>query len=706
MSRKRKKSLYNKRELYAIINQLFDENPTYTYTYRQVARVINAKDLATKQLINTVMYEMKSSGVLYEESTGKFKRKSQAGYITGKVDMTSSGSAYIVSEEVEEDIFISQSNLLHALNGDEVKIRLFAQRKSRRPEGEVIEIVKRYRTKFVGIVEICKNYAFLVPPKKDMPYDIFIPLKNLKHAKDGDMAIAQITDWPSRAKNPFGKIIEVLGKPGENETEMHAILAEFMLPYHFPKDVERAADEIVDEITKEEISNREDMREVTTFTIDPFDAKDFDDALSVKKIGDNWEIGVHIADVSHYVTPKSSLDNEAFERATSVYLVDRVVPMLPERLSNGICSLRPNEEKLCYSFVCEMNENAEIQASRICKTVIKSDRRFTYEEAQQIIETGKGDFSEEIVLLDKLAKKLRDERFKKGSIAFDREEVKFEIDENGKPLSVYFKEAKDSNKLIEDFMLLANRKVAEFIGKKEKPKSFVYRVHEKPADDKLESLNNFISRFGYKLKMNSQKAITDSINNLLEDIKGKKENNIISTLAIRAMSKAEYTVDNVGHYGLSFEYYTHFTSPIRRYPDVLVHRLLTSYLKGDKSVDITRLEEKCKHCSEMENRAASAERASIKYKQVEFLNDQEGEQFEGVISGVTEWGVYVELNENKCEGMVAIRDMQDDVYEFDEQNYCIVGRNYKNKYQLGDEVKIEVLRADLVKKQLDFIFVE
>jgi len=525
-------------------------------------------------------------------------------------------------------------------------------------------------------------------------------------AKHGQKAIARIMDWPERARNPFAEIIDVLGDAGNNNTEMHAILAEFDLPYKYPEAVDQAANRIPEEIPEDEFKNRRDFRKVPTFTIDPADAKDFDDALSLQKLENGlWEIGVHIADVTYYVKPESLLEDEAYNRATSVYLVDRVVPMLPEKLSNGVCSLRPNEDKLCFSAVFELDDHCIVQKEWFGRTTIHSDRRFSYEEAQQVIETGEGDLKDEILTLDRLAKKLREIRFESGSIGFDRVEVKFEIDKDGKPLSVFFKESKDSNKLIEEFMLLANKKVAEFVGKpgpKKKERTFVYRIHDKPDPEKLDTFNHFIKRFGYGIQTNNPQTVTASMNKLIENVAGKKEQNVIETLAIRTMAKAEYSTRNIGHYGLGFEYYTHFTSPIRRYPDMMVHRLLARYLEDGRSVQADQYEEMCKHSSDMENRAANAERASIKYKQVEFMSDKIGQQFKGVISGVKEWGVYVELDENKCEGMVPLHELTDDFYEFDEKNYCIIGRRTHKKYQLGDVIEIEIARANLDRKQLDF----
>jgi len=709
MTKKRKNSgpKYSRKSLEKLIVGIFSNNPDKTFNYKQISRLLEIKDMGIKQLIVGILFDLVDLDFLTEISTGKFKMKSKIGHITGTVDMTARGAAFIVSEDIKEDVFVSQNNLNRAMHGDIVKVYLYAKKRSKQPEGEVVEIIKRKKTTFVGLVEISESYAFLVPTGRQMPYDIFLPLAKLNGANNGDKAIAQITEWPKKSKNPVGQIISVLGKPGENDTEMHAILAEFDLPHEFPQKVNAAAEDISDEITEEEISLRRDFRDITTFTIDPHDAKDFDDALSLRTLENgNWEVGVHIADVTHYVRKGSIIEDEAFERATSVYLVDRVVPMLPERLSNGVCSLRPNEEKLTFSAVFEINEKAQILDTWIGKTVINSNRRFTYEEAQEIIETGEGDYKDDVLCLDKLAKQLRDKRFKKGAIDFDRFEVKFEIDEKGKPTRVFFKESKDSNKLIEEFMLLANKKVAEKIGKVSKglkAKTFIYRTHDQPNPEKLNTFNQFIRKFGYGIKTNNASSISTSLNSLLHDVKGENIQNLVETLAIRSMAKAEYSTVNIGHYGLHFDHYSHFTSPIRRYPDMMVHRLLEKYFNGSKSVNADKYEEFCKHCSEMEQKAASAERASIKYKQVEFMQEHLGQEFDGTISGVTEWGFYVELDENKCEGMVSIRELEDDYYEFDEDNYCIVGRHHRKIYQLGDKISIKVAKANLVAKQLDFV---
>ena len=697
---------FSKADLKTAIMALFYEEPTYIYNYKQLSGKIGAKNTTSQLLVSVALQELRDNEALEEVSKGRFRLKAKSGgTIIGAIELSNKGFGQVFCEELNDTVLIQATNMNHALDGDKVKIRLFARRKKSDPEGEVVEVLERAQKTLVGTVEISKFSAFLIPSKR-MPFDLFIPKESLKGAKHGQKAVARILDWPENARNPVAEIVDVLGDAGSNNTEMHAILAEFGLPYKYPEKVDEAANKIPMEIPAGEIAKRRDFRKVPTFTIDPADAKDFDDALSIQKLENgNWEVGVHIADVTHYVRYNSIIEEEAYTRATSVYLVDRVVPMLPERLSNGVCSLRPHEEKLCYSAVFQLDDHAKVVHEWFGRTVIYSDRRFSYEEAQAVIETGEGDMKLEILTLDALSKKLRAKRFEGGSIDFDRVEVKIECDPTGKPVNVFFKESKDSNKLIEEFMLLANKKVAELIGKpgaRKKEKTFVYRIHDKPDAEKLEKFNHFIKRFGYGIMTNSAAAVTTSMNQLITNVHGKKEQNVIESLAIRTMAKAEYSTRNIGHYGLGFEYYTHFTSPIRRYPDMMVHRLLDRYLQDGTSVAANKYEEMCKHSSDMENRAANAERASIKYKQVEFMSDKIGQQYKGVISGVTEWGIYVEIEENKCEGMVPLHELTDDYYQFDEKNYCITGRRSRRRYQLGDEVEIEILRANLEKKQLDF----
>lgn len=715
MSKKHKKHKGSQKSInkISLTNQIigiFSESPTKLFNYKQIAGQLLIKDTSSKKQINQILLELSIKGTLKEAYRGKYQLKSTAGYVTGTVDLAAGGYGYIVSDKLDEDVFVSQNNLHHALNGDQVKVYLYAKRKGKNLEGEVVEILKRKMSQFVGIVEITRNFAFLVINSKDMPYDLFIPRENLNGAKNGEKAIGKITDWPRNAKNPIGEIIEVLGAPGSHEVEMHAILAEFGLPLTFSNEIEEEANTIKSRIPREEIRKRRDFRGVTTFTIDPTDAKDFDDALSIKSIGENiWEIGIHIADVTHYVKPKTMLDEEAFERGTSVYLVDRVVPMLPEKLSNEICSLRPNEEKLCFSAVFHLNQDAEVLNEWYGKTIIKSNHRFSYEDAQYLIEGKAGVLKDEVLILHRLAQKLREQRFENGAIAFERVEVKFEIDNTGHPVNVYFKENKESNQLIEEFMLLANKKVAELIGKpdEKKPRStFVYRIHDKPNRDKLDSFAQLARKLGYNINTSSTNKIAHSLNNLLVNIQGKKEQNLLENIALRTMAKAIYSTKNIGHYGLHFEYYTHFTSPIRRYPDMMVHRILEQFLNRETIKERKKLEKKCEHASEMERKAIDAERASIKYKQVEFMMDKIGKQFEGVISGVTEWGLYVELMENGCEGMIPIGELGDDFYIYDEENYCLVGRRYDRKYQLGDNITVEVWRTNLLKRQLDFRLTE
>lgn len=708
---KKKNNSSIKQVLTQMVLDIFEKSSNAPLNYKQVSSQLNINDQESREIILEILKEEAQKSVLKEVSHGKFQLRELKTFIEGKVDMTNDGSAYIVTDDEDEtDIYVAPRKLRNALNGDRVKVYVYAKSRGQRKEGEVIEILHRAKMEFTGIVKVSERFAFFIPDDRKMQHDIFIPLSDLNGAKNGIKAVAEITDWPAGAKNPIGRIKHVLGIQGQNDTEMNAILAEYGFPLAFPAEVERESEEIPDVITKEEIAKRRDFRETLTFSIDPFDAKDFDDAISFKYLPNgNYEVGVHIADVSHYIQPDSALDKEALERATSVYLVDRVIPMLPERLSNGLCSLRPNEDKLCFAAVFELNEEAHVVDEWFGKTVIHSDRRFAYEEVQDIIENKSEELSKEIHKLNALAYKLRERKFKNGAISFESTEVKFNLDEQGRPTGVYIKERKDAHKLIEDFMLLANRKVAEFVSKLGKGKNkytFVYRVHDSPKAESLANFAQFASRFGYRINTKSDKEIAKSLNFLMEDVEGKKEQNVLTQLAIRSMAKAIYTTKGSSHYGLAFDHYTHFTSPIRRYPDVMVHRLLFHYLHQGQSVNAAFYEKLCEHCSQMEKKAADAERASVKYKQAEFLQDQIGTIYTGIISGVTEWGMYVEIIENKCEGMIRLREITDDFYTLDEKNYAIIGQRRKKVYQLGDEVKIKVKNVDLTKKQIDFSLVQ
>jgi ribonuclease R/exosome complex exonuclease DIS3/RRP44 len=718
MSKKPKKLGNKPKDFTAQIFKILSKEPSKSFNYKQIAAVLELSDTKSRNEIIRDLKILKAQDKIHETEVGKYQIISKAEYYEGIIDMTSRKTGYFVCDELEDDVFVPFINLNHALDGDKVKAYIYNRRSSRKPEAEVLEILERKKSEFVGVIDVQKNFAFVTTANAKMYTDIFIPKNKIGDAEHGDVVLVTLEDWPKKADSPFGSVIKVLGKPGEHNTEIHAILAEYGLPYDFPIEVEAYANKIDTSITQDEIKKRRDMRDVLTFTIDPKDAKDFDDALSFQVLENgNYEIGVHIADVSHYLQEGTILDEEAYNRATSVYLVDRVVPMLPEVLSNFACSLRPHEEKYTFSAVFQLNNKAEVVDSWFGRTVTYSDQRFAYEEAQSIIETKSNVIPTEISLtgkeyivpkliveatlkMDELAKILRRKRMAAGAISFDKVEVKFNLNEAAEPVGVYFKQSKDANHLIEEFMLLANRKVAEFIGKQKK--TFIYRIHDEPNEDKLINLQTVIAKFGYSINFRSKKDISSSLNNLLEEVQGKKEQNLVDTLTIRSMSKAAYSTENIGHYGLAFDYYSHFTSPIRRYPDVMAHRLLQHYIDGGKSVNEEEYEEKCEHSSQMEGLAAQAERDSVKYMQVKYMQDHKDEEFLGVISGVTEWGIYVEIIENKCEGMCRIREIRDDYYTFDDKQYALVGEVSKNILQLGDEIYVKVKNADLLKKQLDF----
>ena len=687
----------------SIVNQ-FRNDPKKAFNYKQLSGAVGIRSSEDRMLVSEILNELRNNDFLEEVSRGKFRLNAKNDIlIEGRIDFTRNGSAYLITDDGQDDIYIPAGKTLDALQDDRVLASIRTIRR-RNPEAVVVEVLQRGMEHYVGIIHVKKTFAFVLPTNKKIHTDFFVPGEHIKGAEDGQKVIVDLLDWPRDADNPFAKVVEILGNPGDNETEMHAILAEFGLPLHFPEKVEALAEDIPLKISKKEVSSRRDFRSVTTFTIDPEDAKDFDDALSFQTLEDGWhEVGIHIADVSHYVKPGDTIDKEAIKRATSVYLVDRVVPMLPETLSNVVCSLRPDEDKLCFSAVFEMNEKGALRKEWFGRTVIRSKRRFTYDQAQEILEGKPGDFEDELKWLNNTAKTLRAERIKSGAIEFGGSEVKFKLDKNGKPISVYEKVMKDANRLIEEFMLLANKRVAMRVGDTDelKKKAFVYRIHDLPDPEKLKTLRDFVARLGYKMASSSSEGASYAINKLLKEVEGKPEEDVIKQMSIRAMAKAVYSTQNVGHYGLAFDFYTHFTSPIRRYPDVMVHRLLARYLDGGASVNSKDLELKCKHSSLMEKRATDAERASIKYKQVEFMLDKIGQQFIGVISGLTRWGIFVEIKDNRCEGMVALASLKDDNYYFDESKYRIVGMRYKEVYNFGDTVKVEVKGADLEQKQLD-----
>lgn len=719
---KKKKNSYKKdttpkSSFVAAVFEVFVNNPYRALNFRQISSQLGLSDKASKELVKIILENLRKNKSIVELNRGKyqlapekFKEAIPKNYVTGVIDMKQSGKAYIITPELDEDVFIAYNNTGTALHGDKVKVHLFPKRKGYKIEGQIVEILSRARINFVGTISLSGKIGFLIPDDATIPIDIMIPPENMKKAKNGQKAVVKIIEWTKHAKNPIGEVVEILGTPGDHDVEMKSILVNHNFPLSFPRAAEKEAAKIKETISEDEIRNYRDFRGVFTITIDPEDAKDFDDAISLKKVRENvWEVGIHIANVSHYVKEGSAIDKEGYERGTSVYLVDRVIPMLPEKLSNLVCSLRPNEDKLCFSAVFIMNEKAEVLEEWFGETIIRSNRRYNYEEVQAIIEGGDGDNKDELLILNDLAQNLRSARFKSGAINFNTVEVKFKLDENGKPLNTYIVESKEANWLIEEFMLLANRKVAELIGMKRgnrKPKTFVYRIHDEPNQEKLTRFTEFIGKMGYNLKTTSRKVVANSFNKLFEQISGKAESSIIENIAIRTMAKAEYSTKNIGHYGLDFKYYTHFTAPIRRYPDLMVHRLLKDYLAGKPSVSEEDFEPLCQHSSEMERKAELAERESVKYKQVEYMMDKIGQEFYGLISGVSKWGIYVEIEENKCEGMISLKYLSDDFYYLDEDNYRVVGQRYGQEYKLGDRLKIRVRKVDMQKKQMDFVLVE
>lgn len=724
-----------KKAVSQMLVDLFNAHPEQEYDVKDIFAMLKASNHPAKMIVMDVLSDLVLDDYISTDGNGHYRNAVRSNVMEGTFQRKRNGRNSFIPDDGGKSILVCERNSLHALDGDRVRVTMLARRAGHTCEAEVTDILERANDTFVGQLQVERGYGFLVTESRSLATDIFIPKDKLGGGKNGDKAVVKIIEWPSDSKSPIGKVVDILGKQGENNAEMHAILAQYGLPYTYPERVEKAAEALSPDISSEEIARREDFRNVTTFTIDPHDAKDFDDALSIRELQKGlWEVGVHIADVSHYVKEGDIIDKEAEKRATSVYLVDRTIPMLPERLCNFICSLRPDEEKLAYSTIFHMNEKGEVVDWHLAHTVIKSNRRFTYEEVQYILERNgvaseadlnlpgdhpealpagtepEGEYAHELIQLDKFAKILRSKRFKNGSIGFDRSEVRFEVDEKGHPISTYVKVAKDANKLVEEFMLLANRSVAQkiaVVAKGKKPKTFVYRIHDVPDPEKMEKLSAFIARFGYKIRTDGTKQeVSKSLNRLLADVKGKKEEEVVEMVALRAMMKARYSTHNIGHYGLMFQYYTHFTSPIRRYPDTMVHRLLTRYSEGGRSVSEKKYEELCEHSSDMEQLAATAERASIKYKQVEFMGDRIGQEFDGTVSGVTEFGLYVEVDENSCEGMIPLRLLLNDYYEFDERNFCLVGRRFHKRYALGDKVRIRVERANLERRQLDFALVE
>lgn len=704
MGRKKKKRNIKKSTLKSLITSILRQNPRKAFNYKQLSKQIGVGDENTKRLIQIVLEEMEQHDLVVSVSRGKYKLKSKSIIVDGIIDINSAGNAYVICADLDYDIFIHRKYISNIVSGDKVKVSVFPSFKKSKKEGEIIEVIKHNTEQFVGVVELAKNHAFILLSNPKIHFDIFLPAKEIKSIKDGQLVVVNVVDWGDKKNNPTAELKEILGYPGEHQAEIHSILAEYNFNNKFDKHIEDAAKNISSKITSDEIKKRRDFRNITTFTIDPYDAKDFDDALSIQQLKNgNWEVGIHIADVSHYINKNDNIDKEAQERATSVYLVDRVIPMLPEVLSNNLCSLRPHEEKLCFSAVFELDETAKVCNEWFGRTVILSNHRFTYEDAQKVIIAKKGKYVEELLILDSLAKILRNQRMKSGAISFERLETKFKIDEEGNPISIYFKESKDAHKLIEEFMLLANRKVAEYIGKQSL--TFVYRIHDSPDPDKLDVLSIFLKKFGYNLQTENKKTIAQSMNKVLKDVQGTQEANMIETLSIRTMAKAVYTTENIGHYGLAFNHYTHFTSPIRRYPDVMVHRLLQHYLDGGKSFNKTKIEKQCKHSSEMEIIASKAERDSIKYMQTKYISQFVGHTFDGIISGVTDFGIFVEVKNTACEGLIRLKNIPGDFYIYDEKNYCVYGSQTKRTLTLGDLLKVKIRKVDIEKREIDMVII-